>query len=145
MPAPPHPFEGSSFTVEVDGQAGTSFSRVEIPHAVVDEVAHRSGSDRSSSSHLAPGLSHYSHLVLTRGLTSNLDLWTWWRAARDGDPSVDRNVRVRLLDAAGAPVMVWTFQNAFPVVHRLTPLDTSSTEAVLETVELAFDSMDAEA
>ncbi len=145
MAAPTDPFEGSNFIVEIDGQVGSAFSRVEIPQAVVDEVAHRSGSDRTSASRKAPGLSHYSHLVLTRGLTTNLDLWAWWKAARDGDPSVDKNVLVRLLDPAGSPVMAWQFRNAFPVVYRLTPLDASSSDTVLETVELAFDGMDAEA
>ena len=35
-------------------------------------------------------------------------------------------------------------RNAFPVAYRLSPLDTSSGDVVVETVELAFDSMDAE-
>ena len=145
MPGTTDPLEGSSFVVEIDGLAAGAFSRVELPHAVVDEVAHRSGSERTSSSRKAPGLSHYSHLVLTRGLTSDLELWRWWTTARDGDPSVDRNVLVRLLDGTGTPVLAWRFRNAFPVVHRLTPLEASSSDTVLETVELAFDTMDAEA
>ncbi len=145
MAATPDPFEGSNFTVEIDGQAGISFSRVELPLAVVDEVAHRSGSDRTSASRKAPGLSHYSHLVLTRGLTADLELWRWWSTARDGDPAVDRNVVVRLLDATRAPALAWQFRNAFPVVYRVTALDASSSALVLETVELAFDTMEAEA
>jgi phage tail-like protein len=51
---------------------------------------------------------------------------------------------VRLLDAAQQPVLSWRFHNAFPVVYQLSPLDTSSGDVVVETVELAFDSMDAE-
>ena len=145
MAAPQDPFEGSNFQVEIDGIASAAFSRVELPQAVVDEVAHRSGSDRTSASRKAPGLSHYSHLVLSRGLTANLDLWRWWTSARDGDPSVDANVVIRLLDGTGTSVLAWQFQNCFPVVYRLTPLDASSSDAVVETVELAFDTMEAEA
>lgn len=144
MATPPEPIESSNFQVEIDGLVTSAFSRVELPQAVVDEVAHRSGTDRTSASTKAPGLSHYSHLVLTRGLTADLELWNWWTAARDGDPSVDRNVVVRLLDATRSPVLAWQFRGAFPVVHRLTPLDASSSDMVLETVELAFDAMDAE-
>ncbi|GAB3077281.1 phage tail protein [Pedococcus soli] len=145
MAAPPEPFEGSNFQVEIDGLVSSSFSRVELPQAVVDEVAHRSGTDRTPASRKAPGLSHYSHLVLSPGLTNDLELWHWWTSARDGDPSVDRDVAVRLLDATGSPALTWRFRNAFPVVHRLTPLDASSSDVVLETVELAFDAMDADA
>ena len=66
-------------------------------------------------------------------------------ASRGGDPSVDRDVRVKLLDATHQPVLTWRFRNAFPAVYRLSPLDASSSDVVEETVELAFDSMDAEA
>lgn len=145
MAAPADPFEGSNFQVEINGLVSASFSKVELPQAVVDEVAHRSGTDKTSASRKAPGLSHYSHLVLTRGLTTDLELWRWWTAARDGDPSVDRDVTVRLLDATRSPVLSWRFHNAFPVVYRVTPLDAASSDAVLEAVELAFDAMDAEA
>jgi phage tail-like protein len=134
----------SSFLVEVAGLPGAFFSRVELPQAAVDEVAHRAGGGLASGTQLAPGRSHYSHLVLSRALTANLDLWTWWKQGRDGDPAVHRQVVVRLLDGAGVPVMAWRFRGAFPAVHRLSPLDTVTHDPVLETVELAFDSMDAE-
>jgi len=55
-----------------------------------------------------------------------------------------REVVVRLLDGAGEPVMAWRFRGAFPAVHRLSPLDTTTRAPVMETVELAFDTMDAE-
>ena len=51
----------------------------------------------------------------------------------------------RLLDAARSPVLAWRFRNAFPAAYRLSPLVATSSEVVLETVELVFDSMDAEA
>ena len=59
-------------------------------------------------------------------------------------PGVDRNVQVTLLDATAQPVAAWSFRNAFPVVHRLTALDASSSAVVVETLELAFDTMDLE-
>ncbi len=42
-------------------------------------------------------------------------------------------------------VLTWRFRNAFPVVYRLSPLDAAASDLVIETVELAFDSMDVEA
>jgi phage tail-like protein len=57
---------------------------------------------------------------------------------------VDRDVRVRLFDATRQPVLTWRFRNAFPVVYRLSPLEAASSDAVIETIELAFDSMDTE-
>lgn len=144
----PGPVSGSRFVVEIGGSAGVAFSRVELPQAVVAEVTYRSGNGIASGTRMVPGASHYTHLVLSRALTSDLTLWTWWKQARDADPGVHREVVVRLFDDAGSPVMAWRFRGAFPAVHRVSPLDTATqarlTEPVTETVELAFDSVDAE-
>ncbi|SDP43253.1 conserved hypothetical phage tail region protein [Pedococcus dokdonensis] len=139
------PFEVSNFLVDYGGASGAStFSHVDLPVAVLDEIAYRSGNDRANEPRKQPGLASYSHLVLTRGLTSDLDLWTWWESTRNGDAS-DRDVQVRLLDSTGQLVMVWMFRNAFPAVYRVSPLDAASSDVVLETLELAFDTMDIEA
>lgn len=145
MAAHPDPLEGSSFVVDLGAGDDTSIARVDLPVAVLDEVAHRSGNEKTTEPRKQPGLASYSHLVLHRGLTTNLDLWNWWEQARGGDPAVDRDVRVRLLDATAQPVLAWRFRNAFPAVYRLSPLDASSSDVVVETVELAFDTMDVEA
>jgi phage tail-like protein len=145
MAAHPDPFEGSNFVVDIAAGDDASFSRVELPLAVVDEVAYRSGNDKSNETRKQPGLASYSHLVLSRGLTTNLDLWNWWETARNGDAAVDRDVVVKLLDSTRQLVMIWRFRNAFPVVYRLSPLDAAASDLVVETVELAFDSMDTEA
>jgi phage tail-like protein len=145
MAAPtPSPFEGSNFIVDLGAGDDTSIARVDFPVALLDEVAYRSGNDKTAEPRKQPGLASYSHLVLHRGLTTNLDLWNWWELAREGDPTVDRDVRVRLLDAGRQPVLAWRFRNAFPAVYRLSPLDAASNDIVVETVELAFDSMDTE-
>jgi phage tail-like protein len=144
MPSQPDPLEGSNFSVDLGDGVAHSFSRVELPVAVLDEVAYRSGADKSAEPRKQPGRASYTHLVLSRGLTTDLSLWTWWEAARDGDTGIDRAVVVTLLDPTRQPRLRWRFRNAFPVVYRLSPLDTSSGDVVVETVELAFDSMDAE-
>ncbi|NYG07212.1 phage tail-like protein [Phycicoccus badiiscoriae] len=144
MAAHAGPLEGSNFIVDFAGTDDASFSHVELPVAHIDEIAYRPGNDRSNEPHKQPGLASYSHLVLSRGLSANLDLWTWWEGARDGDPAVDRTVVVKLLDATDQLVLTWQFRNAFPAVYRLSPLDAASSDIVIETVELAFDSMDVE-
>jgi phage tail-like protein len=145
MAAPHDPFEASNFVVDYGGASGaTTFSHVDLPVAVLDEIAYRSGNDRANEPRKQPGVASYSHLVLTRGMTSDLDLWTWWESTRNGD-GADRDVVVRLLDGTGQLVMTWLFRNAFPAVYRVSPLDAASSEVVLETLELAFDTMDLEA
>lgn len=145
MAAPHDPFEASNFIVDYGGASGaTTFSHVDLPVAVLDEIAYRSGNDRVNEPRKQPGLASYSHLVLTRGLTADLDLWNWWEETRNG-AGADRDVVVRLLDGAAQLVMTWQFRNCFPAVYRVSPLDAASSEVVLETVELAFDTMDLKA
>jgi phage tail-like protein len=145
MAAHQDPFEASTFVVDYGGASGaTTFSHVDLPVAVLDEIAYRSGSDRANETRKQPGLASYSHLVLTRGMTSNLDFWDWWESTRNGD-GADRDVVVRLLDGTGQLVLTWQFRNAFPAVYRVSPLDAASSDVVLETLELAFDTMDIEA
>jgi phage tail-like protein len=144
MAAHQDPFEASNFVVDYGGASGaTRFSHVDLPVAVLDEIAYRSGDDRANEPRKQPGLASYSHLVLTRGLTADLDLWTWWESTRNGD-ATDRDVVVRLLDGTGQLVMTWLFRNAFPAVYRVSALDAASTDVVHETLELAFDTMDVE-
>jgi phage tail-like protein len=145
MAAPtPSPLEGSNFLVDLGAGNDASIARVDFPVALLNEVAYRSGNDRTAEPRKQPGLASYSHLVLHRGLTTNLDLWSWWEQARVGDSAVDRDVRVKLLDAGRQPVLTWLFRSAFPAVYRLSPFDAAANDVITETVELAFDSMDAE-
>jgi hypothetical protein len=68
MAAHQDPFEVSTFVVDYGGASGaTTFSHVDLPVAVLDEIAYRSGSDRANEPRKQPGLASYSHLVLTRG------------------------------------------------------------------------------
>ena len=76
MAAPTDPFDGSDFTVDLGTGEEVRFSRVDLPVAHVDEVAYRSGADRSNEARMQPGRAGYSRLVLTRGLTTDLSLYS---------------------------------------------------------------------
>lgn len=143
-----HPYEGSNFLVDLatgdpDSIRGTFF-RVELPDAIIDEVAYRSGNEKNQESRKQPGLAKYSHLILRRGLIGSLDLWDWWKMAREGQVNVDRDVTVTLLDEERSAVWTWRFRNAFPVNYRVSPLDANCSDIVAEELTLTFDSMDIE-
>lgn len=120
----------------------STFFRIELPNAIVDEVAYRSGNDKTHEARKHPGLAKYDHVILKRGLLGSTDLWDWWKQAREGQPNVDRHVSVTLLDEERAAVWVWHFRNAFPVNYRTTPLDANCSDIVVEELTLTFDSMD---
>ena len=143
-----HPYEGSNFLVDIGPGDPTdvraTFFRVELPNAMIDEVAYRAGNDKTQEARKQPGLAKYDHVVLKRGLLGSTDLWDWWKQAREGQQGVDRNVSVTLLDEERSAVWIWRFRNAFPVNYRVTPLDANASDIVIEELTLTFDSMDIE-
>ena len=143
-----HPYEGSNFLVDIGmgdpADVRATFFRVELPDAIIDEIAYRSGTERNQESRKQPGLAKYGHLILKRGLLGSTDLWDWWKQAREGQSNVDRNVTVTLLDEERVPVWNWHFRNAFPVNYRVTSLDANCSDIVAEELTLTFDSMDIE-
>ncbi|MEY2445242.1 MAG: hypothetical protein QOE00_1822 [Ilumatobacteraceae bacterium] len=143
-----HPYEASNFLVDMDAYDSSdpraTFFRVVLPDAIVDAVAYRNGNEKTQETHKQPGLAKYGPLVLQRGLSGSTDLWEWWKQAREGQPNVDRNIRVTLLDEERAEVWTWLFRNAFPVNYRVAPLDSSSSDIAVEELTLTFDSMEIE-
>ena len=143
-----HPYEGSNYLVDLgvgDPQdIRSTFFRIEMPEAIVDEIAYRSGGERTQDARKQPGLAKYTHVILKRGLIGSTDLWDWWKQAREGQPDVDRNITITLLDEERNAVWAWHFRNAFPVNYRTTPLDANARDIVAEELTLTFDSLDIE-
>ncbi len=63
-----HPYEGSNFLVDMgvydSSDMRAAFFRVELPEAIVDEIAYRNGNDKTQEARKQPGLAKYGHLVL---------------------------------------------------------------------------------
>ena len=143
-----HSYESSNFIVDMGiydpNDIRSAFFRVELPEAIVDEVAYREGNATSQEARKQPGLARYGHLVLKRGLIGSTDLWDWWKQAREGQPNVDRNITVTLLDEERNQVWAWRFRNAFPVRYWVGPLEANHSDIAVEELTLTFDSMEVE-
>ena len=78
-----HPYEGSNYVVDLGvfdpADVRATFCRVELPDAIIDEVAYRSGSDKTQDARKQPGLASYGHLVLKRGLIACVYRASEWR------------------------------------------------------------------
>lgn len=82
-------------------------------------------------------------LVLKRGVTGSLDLYTWWNKARRGKAPQRRSVKVELLgEDQRTVVLTWRFLNARPLSLAYSPLNALEGGIVIETLELAFDRME---
>jgi phage tail-like protein len=84
-----------------------------------------------------------NHIVLKRGLTGSLDLYDWWNKARHGKAPKRRTLKIELLsEDQSTVVLTWRFRNVRPVSLGYSPLRAMEGGIVMETVVLAFDSME---
>ena len=84
-----------------------------------------------------------NRLVLKRGVAGTLDLYAWWDKARRGRAPQRRAVKIELLsDDHATVVLTWRFRNVRPVSLSYSPLRANESGILIETVELAFDSME---
>jgi len=84
----------------------------------------------------------HPRLVLKRGVAPYTSrLVTWCRDVLEGglgQPVTTKLLQVALLDEAGQPLRLWTFDGAYPVKWDVEPFQSSKNEVALEKVELAY-------
>ena len=141
-----NPYLGFNFLVDLGtGEADSikaGFNEVSFPKLNIDVIEYRSGNDPLPVPRKLPGMTHYSNLVLKRGLIGALDLYEWVQQVKDGSSGAYRTVSVQLLSEDRSDVvMVWIFTQAFPVQYEISNLQAGETNLVIETLELAFQDM----
>ena len=85
----------------------------------------------------------YDNLVLERGLVIGSPLVLEFNDAMSSFKLRPSNVLVTLLAEGEIPLSVWLFRNAFPVKWKVSDLDADSNTVVIETMELAYQRMQA--
>ena len=141
------PYANSNFLVdfgEGDSRSvAAGFAEVIFPQFTFDPPDRRPGEPTRLPGDQAGDTAVGNRLVLKRGVIGALDLYTWWNNARHGKAPKKRTVRIELLgDDQRTVVLTWQFQNVHPVSLSYSPLRANEGGIVIETVELAFDSME---
>ncbi len=128
------PLRGFRFAVEIDGITSGAFARVKGLAREVRFESYREGGVNEYEHKLITQVS-YPVLVLERGLALD-DLWQWALATADGDVR-RRTVHIRLQDEANQRQWAWQVAYALPVKWAAGDLDASSSQVVMESLELA--------
>ena len=82
-------------------------------------------------------------LVIRRATGGDRLLHDWWQKACRGRAPQRRSVRVTLLSPdQERAVMHWRFRNARPVTLHYSPLNALDSALVIESLAIAFDSVD---
>jgi phage tail-like protein len=96
--------------------------------------------------HQLPKPAKHGTLKLKRALTDKSSgLVQWCKSVIEGDfaePIKPKDIIVSLLDEEEAPVAVWSITNAYPVKWNLGAFDAMKNELAVETVELAYNTLE---
>lgn len=139
-----NPYGNYNFSVDIGASVGEiGFAEVEIPSAEIDVIEYREGADRVTAVRKLPGRARYGNVVLRRGIDGGLSIWEWFKAARDGQVE-RRNVTITLLDEQRNAVLQWRLRDAWPVKYDPSDLNAKGNEVLIETLELAVESIDVE-
>ena len=87
-----------------------------------------------------PGRIKYSDITLKRGITSNLDIWTWRQEIEDGNVDSARvNGSVTMRSEDGTPVAVWNFENGWPSKVSGPQVKSDSSEYGVEELVIVHE------
>jgi phage tail-like protein len=150
-------FESLSRKTAVLSRLG--FSEITLPKVTMNEMTYRENIDNQRSIKV-PGLAKYEPVVLRRGVTTNRDLYEWFRLVNEElallvmtnelvkdakyTPAQSDNFRkdviIEVLDRKGEPVKAWYLFNAWPSSYIPgNDLNASSEEKLVEEVTLTYE------
>jgi phage tail-like protein len=132
------PHANANFLVDLGygdpNSATAGFCEVIFPEFRIDVPQAATGTESGGRS---------QRLILRRGVTGTLDLYEWWNQARRGEAAQTRTVTIALLaDDHSTAVVTWHFHGARPVSLSYSPLNAMDAGVLIESIELAFDSLE---
>jgi phage tail-like protein len=139
------PYKSYNFHLEIDGITKAAFRECAGLDATVAPIQYREGDEKVFTSRKLPGQVTYSNISLKRGITDNVELWTWIKKFIDGKGKLDerKNGSVVLMDDNGTDEKLrWNFVLAWPTKWSGPSFNATSNEVAIESLELAHEGID---
>jgi phage tail-like protein len=129
------------FSITIDGYEIAAFSELGGITSEVEAVDFQESADKEILKKL-PGKASAA-VVLKRGLTQGLELWSWHEAVRNGDIAAARkSASLVIHDASGKPVGRYHLENAWPSKVEVDGLTaTGGSQVLFETVTFVADNI----
>lgn len=137
-----------AFAFSVAIAAGTALTAVDAafmevsgidPKVDVEEVPEGGVNDYV---HQLPGVTKHSNLVLKRGYVTASSSIADWASQTIGTTLNSgiqtKTVIVTLMSPSQAPVVTWTFMDAWPIKWEVGTFDASRNEVLTETLEISY-------
>src|SRR5882757_7589060 len=122
------------FSVEFGDGCVANFQEVTGLETETQPIEYRHGNNPIFYPIKMPGLGKVGNVTMRKGIFVNdTSLWNWFNQIKLN--TIARvTVVVNLLDETGAPKMVWTLNNAFPIKVTGTDLKSEGNEVAVESV-----------
>lgn len=138
-----YPLLTCHFQVEWGGSR-TAFTEVTGLSVQYDVVEYRDGSSPEAGSIKMPGLAKFNNITLKRGIVKGDNEFFQWMNTVKFNQAERRDLTISLLDETHTPVMVWKVKNAWPVKLESPLLNSQTSEAAIESLELAHEGISIE-
>jgi phage tail-like protein len=135
------PLVGFHFKLDIQGKVTGFFTEVSglgSEHEIAEhKVVNESGIQVVMK---IPGRLKWENMVLKRGITSNMDIWTWRKMVEDGNVADARSDgTITMFDQSLAPIAEWNFQRAWPVKVTGPSLKSDGNEVGVEELTIAHE------
>jgi phage tail-like protein len=132
------PYGAYNFAVELDGITRAGFRECSGLENSQNAGQYREGTDKNLAPRKIPGLVTYSDITLTRGVTTDGELWKWREKAMKGD--VERHdISITLLDDHGQPKITWNLFDCWPTSWTGPSFNATADELAVEQLVLACE------
>jgi phage tail-like protein len=136
------PVTASRYALLVDGQEIATFTELAGIVAEVDPTDYWQTSASGPTISKLPGKQKPETIVLKRGMTGSLELWSWHQAVRVGQvAAARRNCSLVMYSPAGKPVVKYFLSNAWPSKIEMSTLKAGGSDVLMETVTLVAENL----
>src|SRR5271170_3541897 len=134
------PFRGFNFRVELDNTSVASFRECGGLTVSTDSVDYREGTDVPLTVRKLTALTKQVNINLKHGLTTNKDLWNWYKNIMNGVTD-RRNGAIVLQDEQHNDVVRWQFENGWICKWEGPALNATSDDVAIEAIEICHEGL----
>lgn len=137
------PLIGFNFQLMIEGTVAgyfTECSGIGSEHEIIEhKVVNDSGQEIVRK---IPGRLKWQDITLKRGITSDLQIWTWRETVLQGKMSDSRKpITITMMSRDYQPVAIWHFTNAWPSKVSGPSLKSDSNEFGVEELTIVHEGM----
>lgn len=135
------PLVGFHFAVDIQGNVTGYFTECSGLGSETETIEHKVVNEGGVEVVMKiPGRLKWENIVLKRGITSNMDIWTWRKKVENGDVAGARcDGSIVMYDQSLSEVARWNFQNAWPVKVTGPSVKSDGNEIGVEELTIAHE------